>query len=168
MFPIRKVYWSGNAIPCHQDSHWRFCYLSITILTLIRLTLNTRRKSPFSSAQILSSGLLLPYTGNEMRYLFLAPVDALHIVHSDLSLLLSARLFFFFFFYQLLFNWLLLKSLPFSYLFSKCWLHLYLLEWQWAAVALDTMLSSIDCSLSAFSMLWSTSFLPVLAQAVFV
>ena len=31
-----------------------------------------------------------------MRYLFLAPVDALHIVHSDLSLLLSARLFFFF------------------------------------------------------------------------
>ena len=93
MFPIRRIYWSGSAIPCHQDSHWRFWYLSITILTLIRLTLNTRRKSPFSSAQILSSGLLLSYTGNETRYLFLAPADALHVVDSDLSLLLSACLF---------------------------------------------------------------------------
>ena len=93
MSPMRKIYWSGNAIPCHQDSHWRFWYLSITVLTLIRLTLNTRRKPPFSSAQILSSGLLLPYTGNETRYLCFSPADAPHIVDSDLSLLLSARLF---------------------------------------------------------------------------
>lgn len=40
-----------------------------------------------------------------------------------------------------------------SYLLSKCWLYLYLLEWQWAAAALDVTLSSTDCSLSAFSML---------------